>query len=402
MTRQLLLIITGSIAAYKACDLIRRAQEKGWNVRAILTRGAEQFITPLTIAALSENPAYTDLFSLKDEVEMGHIRLTREADCILVAPASADFLAKMRLGIADDLASTALLAADKPIFVAPAMNVKMWEHPATQEHIATLQSRGVRFILPGTGVMACGEEGMGRMPETADILAALDPAERPLKGMRALITSGPTYEPLDPVRFLGNRSSGKQGHAIAKALADAGAEVTLITGPVTLPDPSAMRVVHIETAEEMKQAVLKALPADIAVCAAAVGDWRAKSVASAKIKKRKNQSPPTLQLAENPDILASLAKHAKRPKLLIGFAAETEKLLEHARGKLKSKGCDWIVANSVAKGAVFGEETTEAWLVAKKGETHFPKMDKTQLAEKLVLEIAEYFKATKNKHDQGE
>lgn len=392
--KNILLIISGGIAAYKALELIRLMRKAGADVRCILTEGGEKFVTPMSVAALSENPVYNDLWSLKDESEMGHIRLSREADLILVAPASANMIAKMTHGLADDLATATLLAGDKPVYVAPAMNHRMWTHPATQENIQRLAQRGAVFIDPAEGDMACGEYGMGRLAEPEEILKALSPAGRELgegnlKGLTALVTSGPTYEPIDPVRFIGNRSSGRQGHAIAQALADRGAAVTLITGPVSIPDPDGVKTIHVQTAVEMLDAARKALPADIAVCAAAVSDWSAVAVLKQKIKKRGDKTPPDLKLKENPDILAALAAQSKkRPRLVIGFAAETENLLEQAALKLQSKNCDWIIANDVGAENVFGSEENHVYLMTGSETEEWTRTGKKEIAGKLANKIA--------------
>ncbi|HTK83818.1 MAG TPA: bifunctional phosphopantothenoylcysteine decarboxylase/phosphopantothenate--cysteine ligase CoaBC [Patescibacteria group bacterium] len=371
--KSVLLIISGGIAAYKALELIRLIRRDGGKVRCILTDGGAQFVTALSVASLSNEPVYTDLFSLKDEAEMGHIRLSREADLVVVVPASADIIAKMAAGMANDLATTTLLATDKKVMIAPAMNPMMWEHLATQANIATLQQRGVLQIGPAPGDMACGETGMGRMAEAEDIFAAISDfflQNRKLAGLKALVTSGPTFEPLDPVRFIGNRSSGKQGHAIAEALCARGAEVTLVTGPVNIPDPAGVNVIHVETAAQMLAVCQKQLPVDIFVGAAAVSDWAAADVAEKKIKK--SGAPPSLKLKENPDILATLSKPGKkRPQLVIGFAAETGDLLKNARAKMKSKGCDWIIANEVAGAKkIFGSDENHVYLLEnqKQGE----------------------------------
>ncbi len=395
--RRVLLVVTGGIAAYKTPELVRRLREKGLAVRCVLTRGGKQFVTPLALAAVAEDKVYEDLFSLTDESEMGHIRLSREADLVLVAPATADILAKMAAGRADDLASTLLLATDKPVMAAPAMNVRMWEHPATRANLATLKKRGVLFVGPEEGDMACGEWGMGRMSEPATIVAAATaflakgrgPRAGALAGARALVTSGPTWEAVDPVRYVANRSSGKQGHAIARALAREGARVTLVTGPVAIPDPAGVATVHVESAREMLAAALRALPADVAVCAAAVADWRPANVAPRKIKK--TGAPPALALAENPDILKTLARAGKkRPRLVIGFAAETGDLLANARKKRAAKGCDWILANDVsAESGVFGGDTNKVALVTATGTDSWPSMSKDALAERLAARVAE-------------
>ena len=389
--KRVLLIVSGGIAAYKSLDLIRRLRERGAGVRCILTAGGAHFVTPLSLAALSEDTVFTDLFSLTTESEMGHIRLSREADLLVVAPATADILAKMAHGRADDLATTALLATDKPVLVAPAMNVRMWNHAATQDNLRTLESRGVLRVGPVDGAMACGEYGPGRMSEVMDIVAAVESffADRsPLAGKRALVTSGPTHEPIDPVRYIANRASGKQGHAIAAALARAGAATTLVTGPTHEPDPAGVAVVRIESASEMLAACKAALPADVAVFAAAVSDWRVAAQAGQKIKKSTG-APPQLALAENPDILATLAAPGNlRPRLVIGFAAETEKVVENAKAKLKKKGCDWIVANDVSPATgTFGGSDNTVHLVTGKGVEDWPPMSKTDVAARLIERI---------------
>jgi len=392
--KRILLIITGGIAAYKSLDLIRRLRERGAAVRCILTAAGCQFVTPLSVAALSEAKVYTELFSLTDEAEMGHIRLSREADLVVVAPATANTIAKMAAGIADDLASTALLATDKQILLAPAMNVVMWQHPATQGNLAALIERGVRTVGPADGDLACGEVGAGRMAEPAEILAAIlafFSTERPLEGRRAVVTSGPTQEPLDPVRFLGNRSSGKQGHAIAAALAAAGADTVLVSGPTALADPVGVEVRHVETALQMLEACRTALPADVAVCVAAVADWRPEEAGRAKIKKA-DGAPPTIRLVENPDIVATIAAAKKgRPELVVGFAAETENVVANAISKREKKGCDWIVANDVSPqtGTLGGDRNT-VHLVTPGGVEEWLTMDKTEVAERLVTRIADY------------
>ncbi len=396
--KRILLIVSGGIAAYKSLDLVRRLRERGAAVRCILTRGGAEFVTPLSLAALSEDKVYQDLFSLTDESEMGHIRLSREADLVVVAPATADLIARMAAGRADDLAATTLLATDKPVMIAPAMNVRMWQHPATRENIATLEARGVMRVGPGEGPMACGEHGPGRMAEPHEILAAIEryfEAGAPLAGRRALVTSGPTIEPIDPVRFIANRSSGKQGHAIAAALARRGAETTLVTGPTAEPDPAGVKVVRIESAEDMLAACLAALPADVAVCAAAVSDWRVAETAEQKIKKNGGR-PPTLVLAENPDILASLAGAGnRRPRLVIGFAAETENVVENATAKRNRKGCDWILANDVSPGTgTFGGSTNRIHLIDENGVEDWPAMTKEEVADRLAGRIADALAAS--------
>lgn len=391
--RRILLIIAGGIAAYKSLDLIRRLRERGAAVRCIVTRGGAQFVTPLSVATLSRDKVYQDIFSLTDESEIGHIRLARECDLVVVAPATADLLAKMAHGLADDLASTVLLATDKPILVAPAMNFVMWDSAATQGNMKTLRDRDVRAVGPESGALAEGESGMGRMSEPLTIVATIEEffgANGPLKGRRALVTSGPTYEAVDPVRFIGNRSSGKQGHAIAAALAALGAETLLVTGPTQLGDPKGVRVTHIESAEEMLAACQAALPVDVAVCAAAVADWRAKERRNRKIKK--NGRLPTLELVENPDILATLsAKAASRPALVVGFAAETENVVENASAKRKRKGCDWIVANDVSTGTgVFGGDVNLVHLIGTRGAEAWPRLAKDEVARRLAQRIADH------------
>lgn len=396
-TPRILLVITGGIAAYKSLELIRRVRERGIEVRAVLTQAARNFVTELSVSALTEDKVYGDLWSLTDESEMGHIRLSREADLIVVAPATADLLAKMAHGLADDLASTALLAADKPILVAPAMNHRMWSHPATQANLATLAARGVERIGPNEGAMACGEYGPGRMAEPDEILAAIlarlgrsDATAKPLAGKRALVTSGPTYEPIDPVRFLGNRSSGKQGHAIARALAALGAETILVSGPTAEPVPPGVQFVGVQTAAEMLAACEAALPADVAVCAAAVADWTPAEVAPSK-RKKDGGGPPALQLVETADILARLSVPGpRRPRVVVGFAAETENLLANAQAKLARKGCDWIVANNVAAGTgTFGGADNEITLVRATGHVTWPRLSKEEIGRRLAAEIAQ-------------
>ncbi len=391
--KQILLIVAGGIAAYKTLDLARRLKERGYRVRAILTEAGSRFVTPLSLAALTGEKVHQDLFSLTDEVEMGHIRLAREADLILVAPATADLMARMSSGMANDLATAVLLATRAPVLLAPSMNTAMWEHPATQANLALLQKRGCQIVGPQAGDLACGEVGAGRLAEVPDLIAAIEAhfAPGPLKGLRALVTSGPTHEPIDPVRFISNRSSGKQGHAIAAALAKAGARVTLISGPVALPDPEGVETVHVETALDMLAACKQALPADIAVCAAAVADWKLKSPASQKMKKVKGAPPPALSLSPNPDILATLSDLGKkRPRLIVGFAAETEKVSAYAQAKLKAKGCDWILANDVSEGSgVFGGDHNKIHLITAKGIEDWPQMSKQQVAETLVQRFVE-------------
>jgi phosphopantothenoylcysteine decarboxylase/phosphopantothenate--cysteine ligase len=390
--KRILLIVSGGIAAYKSLELIRRLRDRGAAVRCILTTAGAQFVTPLSLSALSGDKVYGELFDLTDEAEMGHIQLSRDADLLVVAPASADILAKMAQGRADDLASTALLATDKPVLVAPAMNVRMWEHAATQANLATLKARGVASVGPNEGDMACGEYGFGRMAEPHEILAAIEAAlgaSGRLSGLRALVTSGPTHEPIDPVRYIANRSSGKQGHAIATALARHGAETTLVSGPSQLPDPPGLKTVHVETAQEMLAACRAILPVEVAVCAAAVADWRAATAAQHKLKKG-NGVPASLELAQNPDILAELSQAGgQRPSLVIGFAAETEKVVEHGRAKRARKGCDWILANDVAPGtATFGGDRNRIHLITAEGVDDWPQMTKAEVAERLCRQIA--------------
>ncbi|NUS67381.1 MAG: bifunctional phosphopantothenoylcysteine decarboxylase/phosphopantothenate--cysteine ligase CoaBC [Ensifer adhaerens] len=393
--KRILLIISGGIAAYKSLDLIRRLRERGASVRPVMTSGAQQFVTPLAVGALSASHVYLDLFSREDEQDVGHIRLARECDLIVVAPATADLMAKMANGHADDLASTILLATDRPVLVAPAMNPKMWAHPATRRNRTTLAKDGIRFIGPETGEMAeSGEAGEGRMSEPLAIAAAVEGlvvgAPKPLAGRSVVVTSGPTHEPIDPVRYIANRSSGKQGHAIAAALAKLGADVTLVSGPVTIPDPAGVKVVHVERAEEMRDAVLAALPADVAVMVAAVADWRVATAAGNKIKKKPGEAPPPLQLAENPDILKTVGHHAKRPKLVIGFAAETENVAANGRAKLERKGADFILANDVSPATgIMGGDRNKVKLISHAGNDDWPEMDKDAVAEKLAAMIAE-------------
>ena len=397
--KRLLLIVSGGIAAYKTLELIRRLRERGATVRCVLTAGGAQFVTPLALAALSEDKVYGDLFSLTDEAEMGHIQLSRDADLLVVAPATADILAKMAGGLADDLASTVLLATDKRVLVAPAMNVRMWQHAATRANLALLESRGVHRVGPNEGDMACGEYGPGRMAEPHEIVDAVAtlltgaglPGGR-LAGRRAIVTSGPTHEPIDPVRYIANRSSGKQGHAIASALARLGADTRLVTGPTSEPDPPGVTVSHVVTARDMLAACEDALPADIAVCAAAVADWRAASEAGQKVKKTGKQSH-SLKLVENPDILASLsAAGNRRPALVVGFAAETENVVAHATSKLARKGCDWIVANDVSAAAgTFGGESNTVHLIRGDTVDDWPAMSKQAVGEQLAATIADHF-----------
>jgi len=436
---RILLIIGGGIAAYKSCELVRLIRKRGGEVTCVLTEGGAQFVTAMSLAALSENPVYTTLWDLKNEAEIGHIQLSREADLVVVCPATADLLAKMAAGIADNLATTLILATDKPVLAVPAMNVKMWQHEATRRNLAWLREAGVHVMEPDEGPMACGEFGPGRLPEpesvwleiadllgldpgeagAAEIEAFLaaqeeaedtmeaiggmadplagqpdfetDPAHRPLFGKHVLVTAGPTYEPIDPVRFIGNRSSGKQGFAIAEAAAAAGARVTLVAGPVALATPPGVERIDVESAREMAEAVAGALPADAAVMVAAVADWRSKEVAEQKIKKR-GSAPPMLQLSENPDILAGLSGNPRRPRLLVGFAAETENVVENARKKREAKGADWIVANDVSGPtgeSVMGGGDNTVHIVHREGVESWDRMPKGDVARKLVERIAD-------------
>ena len=404
MARRVLLIIGGGIAAYKCLDLIRRLRERGAGVRVVLTRAAQEFVTPLSAGALSNDRVFTDLFDLDDEREIGHIRLSRDADVVVVAPATADLLAKMATGQANDLATAVLLATDKPVLVAPAMNPRMWDHPATMRNVQQLLADGIHFVGPNAGEMAeRGEAGVGRMAEAVEIADAVDRlltgkpagAAGALAGRHVLVTSGPTHEPIDPVRYIANRSSGKQGHAIAAAAAALGARVTLISGPVTLGDPAGVRVVKVETAAQMLASVNEALPADLAIFAAAVADWRVVSAAEQKIKKAKGGNPPALALAENADILKTIAKPGpRRPALVIGFAAETEAVIEHAQKKRKDKGADWIVANDVSpQTGTFGGDRNTVHLVTAEGVTSWAPQSKDAVARLLVQQAADWFAA---------
>lgn len=397
---QILLVIGGGIAAYKSLDLIRRLKERGAGVRAIVTQAGQQFVTPLSVSVLAEEKAYTELFDLKDEAEIGHIRLARDADLIVVAPATANLLAKMANGQADDLAGAVLLATRTPVLAAPAMNVRMWEHPATRRNLQRLGQDGVNFVGPNEGDMACGEFGFGRMAEVPEIVAAIENtlcagADRPLEGTHVLVTSGPTHEPLDPVRYIANRSSGRQGQAIAQAAKRLGARVTLVSGPTDLPDPEGIATLHVETADQMLGAVEAALPADIAVCAAAVADWKPRREVVDKLKKTGDNQSPTLQLIENPDILASLSRPgANRPGLVIGFAAETSNVVANARGKRRSKGCDWIVANDVSEGTgIMGGGHNQIHLVTGEAVEDWPEMAKEDVADALMRRAAGHLAA---------
>jgi phosphopantothenoylcysteine decarboxylase/phosphopantothenate--cysteine ligase len=390
--KRILLVVTGGIAAFKALELVRLIKANGINVRVVLTESGSKFVTPLSIQALTEDKVYTELFSLTDESEMGHIQLSRDADLILVAPATANILAKMRAGISDDLASTVLLATDKPVLVAPSMNVRMWEHAATQDNIGVLIKRGIEVLGPDVGAMACGEFGAGRMYEPAEIVQhvlSFLSLNKSLEGKTALVTSGPTLEPIDPVRFISNRSSGKQGYAMASALSKHGAKTTLVTGPTNLRDPLGVKVIKIETAADMLQACLDSLPADIAICAAAVADWHVVNNSEQKIKKRDTGSVSILELNENPDILKTLSQlDSNRPDLVVGFAAETENLLNNAVKKRKNKGCDWILANDVSESTgTFGGENNLVHLITDKGHEEWPLMLKEDVAIRLVEKI---------------
>jgi len=387
--KRVLLVIGGGIAAYKTLELIRQLQERGAGVRAILTEAGTQFVTPLSVASLTADQVYQNLFDLTQESEMGHIVLSRSADLVVVAPATADLIAKMAAGIANDLATTALLATDKRVLIAPAMNVKMWEHKATQRNIEQLKADGIAVVGPNVGELADGEFGAGRLAEPEEIVVAIEKllnADTRLSGLKALVTAGPTHEPIDPVRYIANRSSGKQGYAIASALADAGAETVLISGPVDLAPPPRTKLVRVETARQMWTACEAQLPADIAVCSAAVADWRPETAANSKLKKR--DAPSTIKLAENPDILAGLAHHAKRPSLVVGFAAETDDLIANATAKRTAKGCDWIVANDVSAG-VMGSDKNRVHIITAKGAEAWPEMSKVDVAQHLVSRIAD-------------
>ena len=396
--RRILLIIGGGIAAYKCLDLIRRLRERGAKVRCVMTAAAQEFVTPLAVGALSADHVFTALFDRQDEHDVGHIRLSREADLIVVAPATADLMAKMAHGHAGDLASTLLMATDKPVLIAPAMNPRMWSHPATLRNRATLRADGIAFVGPGRGEMAeSGEAGEGRMAEPLEIVAAIEAlldAPRPLAGKRIVVTSGPTHEPIDPVRYIANRSSGKQGHAIAAALAALGAEVTLVSGPVTIADPQGVRTVRVETARQMLAAVEAALPADAGVFVAAVADWRTEGEAGEKIKKVAGEGPPALRMVENPDILATVGRSPRRPALVVGFAAETQDLADNARAKLDRKGADLIVANDVSHGSgigpagVMGGDRNRVRIVTHDGIEDWPEMTKAEVAERLASLVA--------------
>ena len=396
---RILLIVGGGIAAYKAAELIRLLRKEGHSVTPVLTEGGSHFVTPMSLAALAESPVYTSLWDLKDEAEMGHIQLSRAADLVLVCPATADLIARMAAGIANDLATTLLLATDKPVVVAPAMNVRMWQHSATKRNVEQLKADGITVLEPDEGPMACGEYGPGRLPEPADIFARIKPLlgpaiaveageSGPLAGKHILITAGPTHEPIDPVRVIANRSSGKQGFAIAAAAAQAGARVTLIAGPVSLSTPGGVARIDVETAQQMADAVAQALPADVAILVAAVADWRVEAATS---KLKKGDGPPELRFAPNPDILATLGNHPDRPRLLIGFAAETNDVVANARTKLSSKNADWILANDVS-GDVMGGSHNRIHLVTKDGVEDWPEAAKEDVARHLITRIAQELK----------
>ena len=390
--KHILLIIGGGIAAFKSLDLIRRLRERGAEVTPVITKAGQEFVTPLSASGLSAQKVYTELFDLTDEAEMGHIELSRAADLIVVAPATTDLMAKMANGIANDLASTLLMATDKRVLIAPAMNVRMWLHPANQRNLATLEADGILRVGPDEGDMACGEYGPGRMAEPMAIVEAVGDALAggPLAGHHILVTSGPTHEPIDPVRYIANRSSGAQGTAIARALSALGADVTFVTGPADVPPPAGVQVIKVQTAREMLEAVQSALPAEAAIFAAAVADWRVKSVSGSKIKKDAKGKPPNLDFDENPDILASVAAmKLDRPKLVVGFAAETDDVIANAKVKLKRKGCDWIVANDVSPATgIMGGTENAVTLITAKGTEDWPRMSKDQVAAKLAAAIA--------------
>jgi len=390
--KSVLLIIGGGIAAYKSLELIRRLKERDADVRAILTNAGAEFVTPLSVSALTGEKVFQDLFSLTDEAEMGHIQLSRSADLVVVAPATADLMAKLANGHANDLASTALLATDKRVLMAPAMNVRMWNHPATQRNLKTLKKDGVIFVGPNDGEMACGEFGPGRMAEPDEIADAIEQvlaAPGPLSGIKALVTAGPTHEPMDPVRFIGNRSSGKQGYAIADALARAGAETILVSGPVEIAAPSRVKLLKVQTAREMLAACESVLPVDVGVFTAAVADWRPELAANNKIKKTDDGAAPAISLIANPDILASIARGAKRPQLVIGFAAETENVIAHAQAKRAKKGCDWIVANDVSPATgIMGGDKNSVHLITANATESWPELDKPEVGVRLAARIA--------------
>ncbi len=396
--KSVLLIVGGGIAAYKSLELVRLLRQREIRVRTILTRAAAEFVTPLSFSSLTGERTYQDLFNLTDEAEMGHIQLSRSAAVLVVAPATADLMAKFAHGLANDLASTALIATDKQVLMAPAMNVRMWNHPATQRNLARLKADGVAFVGPDEGEMACGEFGPGRMAEPERIVDAIDAmlaTARPLAGRKALVTAGPTREPLDPVRYLSNHSSGKQGYAIARALAEAGADTTLISGPVAFAPPPGVNLVKVETAVEMLAASQSALPVDVAVCAAAVADWRPATKAERKLKKNEDEAPPTIRLTRNPDILAALAQAPGRPALVIGFAAETENIVAEGQAKRIRKGCDWILANDVnAASGIMGGDRNRVHLISASGVEDWPLLEKEEVGRRLAERIAEALAST--------
>lgn len=398
LNKRILLIVGGGIAAYKTPELVRQLVKEGADVKCLLSKSGSEFVTALTLASVSGNKVYQNLFDLTDETEMGHIQLSRNADLVLVAPATADLMAKMAQGFANDLASTALLATDKPVMIAPAMNVRMWLHDATQRNLETLKNDGITIINPNEGDMACGETGPGRMAEPVEIMEAVAEAlmpKGPLKGLKALITAGPTHEPIDPVRYIANRSSGKQGYAIAEAIAGLGAETLLVSGPVNLPDPEGVRVIRVETALEMAAACEEALPSQIAIMTAAVADWRTAESAQEKIKKNTDNTPPSLELTENPDILAGLVAHSLRPDLIVGFAAETEQVMDHARAKFTRKGCDWLMANNVSPDTgVMGGDFNTIHFLTQTSEESWEMLSKQDVALRLADKIADYFLET--------
>ncbi|SEK59208.1 bifunctional phosphopantothenoylcysteine decarboxylase/phosphopantothenate--cysteine ligase CoaBC [Jannaschia helgolandensis] len=391
--KKILLIIGGGIAAFRSLDLMRRLRERGASVTPVLTPAAEHFVTPLSVSALAASKVYRDLFDLTDEAEMGHIELSRAADLIVVCPATANLMARMAQGLANDLATTLLLATDTPVMIVPAMNVRMWQHPATQRNLATLTGDGIAVVGPVNGAMACGEFGPGRLTEVPDIIGAIDAhfSDGPLKGRHALVTSGPTHEPIDPVRYIANRSSGTQGTAIAAALRDLGARVTFVTGPADTSPPAGIDVVQVETAQQMLNAVTAALPADVAVMAAAVADWRVENAGDRKMKKDGSATAPALTFAENPDILATVSKAATRPKLVVGFAAETDDVIANATAKRLRKGCDWIVANDVSPGTgIMGGTENAVTLITDTGAEDWPRLTKTETARRLADRIARH------------
>ncbi|WP_179378303.1 bifunctional phosphopantothenoylcysteine decarboxylase/phosphopantothenate--cysteine ligase CoaBC [Jannaschia marina] len=390
--KTILLIIGGGIAAFRSLELMRRLRERGARVTPVLTPAAEQFVTPLSVSALAASKVYRDLFDLTDEAEMGHIELSRASDLVLVCPATANLMARMAQGQADDLATTLLLATDTPVMIVPAMNVRMWEHPATQRNLATLRGDGIKVVGPVDGAMACGEFGPGRLSEVPDILAAVEAhfADGPLKGRHILVTSGPTHEPIDPVRYIANRSSGAQGTAVAAALRDLGARVTFVTGPAEVPPPEGVEVVAVETAGQMRDAVEAALPADAAVMAAAVADWRVANASGSKMKKDGSGNAPALEFAENPDILAMVSQGDRRPHLVVGFAAETDDVTAHATAKRARKGCDWIVANDVSPDTgIMGGQENAVTLITAEGAEDWPRLSKAETARRLAERIAE-------------